>query len=282
MNKRMVEALLKKEASANKIDEMISHIKSKMSGLLDEYGHIPDIIYSSDFIEEYIRVFIDELEQYKDEELRNADSFYIKALDILKSFFLEEDCPKFNNTVKAANFLYEVGISPLSFCVDEIRNDFDIIQQAIIYTEGRAIVDLDSKYKDDRDFIAGWIAFYPRAYQFLNASLKDDFSLLELAIGSAPDLINYASERIRSDREMMQELIEQSPFSLFFMKDEFQNDLDLIKHAIEIDPSVYYYLSNDLKANNNIMSYHEARVAKYPFAYKVLIDPLPKPVFKKK
>ena len=278
----MIGVLLDKEASERRIDRLILHIKIKMDDLLNEYGRIPEMIFTDDFIDEYLEVFTNAIEEYSQGELNNTDYFYVKALEIMKDFFYEEGCPKISDSKKVANFLYQTGISPLLFANDEVRNNFEIIQQAITFTEGRANDDLDSIYKDDRDFVKGWIAFYPRAYQFLNKSLRDDFELLKLASGKAPDLIMYTSERIRSNRDLMQELVEESPYAILFMKDEFKNDVDLIKAAIEKDPGVYRFLNLDLKDNDDIKKYHKERVAKYPFAYKVLVDPLPQPVFIKK
>ncbi|MCR4562594.1 MAG: DUF4116 domain-containing protein [Bacilli bacterium] len=281
MNIKLINALLNEDESKKKIDEMILELERKMDDLLDEYGRIRDFIYSNSFIEEYLELFSSQIEDYSQNILSETDYFYFKALGIIQGYFFN-DCKDLNKTMEVSNFLYRTGLSPLSFCSKEIRNDFEVIKQAIIYTNGRALQDLDSAYKDDKDFISGWIAFYPRAYPLLNETLKDDFPLLKLAIGAGPDLIKYSSKRIRSNREMMLELVKESPFSLLFMEDEFKNDPIYIKEAIEVDPAVYYSLSQDFQDNEEIKQYLQARIEKYPFAYKVLLDPPPRPLFKKK
>lgn len=265
----------------NKIDTLLEDIDMVLDFEVLGYINEGDLI-SKEVMNKYLNLFKIEMSHLWGNVLTETNYFYRGIINILKKFFNLKNAPKLDDKKLIDDLILSTRISPLEFAIDNLRNDSELVQEAIMFTNGKAIDGLDSFYQEDRSYILGWLAFYPEAYAFLNVTLRNDIEVLCVASKmSGHSSILYSSNELRNSKEDMIKLVKYSPSSYFYMEKEMQEDKDIVIAAIEEDPFIYNRLDDYLRDNSQIKSYYDERMAKYPGRYKELVDPVPKPYFSK-
>ena len=162
------------------------------------------------------------------------------------------------------------------------QDDEALVEDMIRRSDGIAFAFLPEKYLHNKEYIKGWLPFFPGAFQFLDDNQRNDEDLVYSATAYAGLPFAYADDRIRYNKKVVLKIIEESynPDIYPFLPAVLKRDKDIALAAIEIDPFFFDHLDESLQKNEDIIKAFEARKAKNLSRYKVLVDPVPQPVFK--
>ena len=254
-----------------------------LSGLIEEANEDRSVCKTP----EWKRQFLDLLAVVSQEKARfpyeKTELFQILWNDFpLNRFDRSDNEPYFDDPKFVQDVFNATGFFFLpALCGNSLDEEDELVEILIQATDGLAFGYLPKAYREDGEYVKGWLRFFPAAFRFLAPEQRNDLSFASLAIAAAPQNFVFVGQDIRSSKEAVMELAKENPMIFFHLPESFRKDPDIAIAIIEEDPLMYRFLDEALQEDETVRAAFEKRAALGMHRVRILIDPAPKPDFRR-
>lgn len=159
---------------------------------------------------------------------------------------------------QAPNFLTMNNIKIAAFCSEAVRNEREVALE-IIKTNGKNFEVLDSKFRDDKEFVLEALQ-HDSILEYASASLRDDDQVVNFAVSRNAKSIVFASDRFTGDKEFILAVLKKDEYVLQYLNQYIHNNL---RNDIEFLSDCWKTVSERYTNDRVALQYHAKTLLEY-------------------
>jgi len=145
------------------------------------------------------------------------------------------------------DYYYMYHLFGLNYLNEELKDDKDIILEAMKYKDICSIRFASERLKDDKDVVLEAVKKSGWALEFASERLRDDKDIVLQAIKETRWAFEYADENLKKDRDFVLEAVRQNGIALQYADKSLKDDEEIVKVAIKQNKTALKYASQRLQ-----------------------------------